>query len=584
MEKNIILKVCIIGLSICSLFLLNRCQTVDFQEKTNYQVLIGQYLEQNPDQYSTFVKVLEKTGSLSFLEAYGTYTCFVPNNEAWDAYFQKKGKTLNDFSVDELKDLVRYHIIVDTINSNQFVDGKIQTPTMYGQYLTTRVFFENGLTKLKVNKYSVIERANDRMLNGIVHTVSTVLEPVKQSVAQLIEANPACSIFTDALKATGLYDTLNLISTADNTDPRWFSVIAIPDTAYRKDGIKTFADLKARYTSGNDLTSPTDSLNLYMAYHILDHSLKYISDLVQDRAHATKVPLEVLTIKAKGDSVLVNEDEFAGAIERGYPIDRAASDNSAANGVYHLTENTPDKSGNFGIKVRKPMAVYWEVTDQPELRKMPGVFRKVGSTTLWNGQMANVSWYGSTNSISYVVGDAYPYYVFNDYFNINLRPEVIKWIEFTTPILVKGKYKVWICTRNVWGANNRKAIFFVYFDDVVMPTPINNQTTLDRNTSDEEYELTGWKWYQYNPKDSLEGKYNYIGSDGSGRFAGQLAGTVDIAATGTHKVKFVGITGTNGCWLDEIQFIPVENNQIWPRVNVNDGSLVYKETLPLPLP
>jgi uncharacterized surface protein with fasciclin (FAS1) repeats len=584
MKRNILIKIGLSGLCFGFLFLLNRCQVMDYQEKTNYQTLIGQYLEQNPDKYSTFVKVLEKSGSLAFLEAYGAYTCFAPTNEAWDAYFLKTGKNLDAYTAEELKELVRYHIIADTINSNQFVDGKIATPTMYGQYLTTRVFFENGITKLKVNKYSVIERADDRMLNGIIHTVGTVLEPVKLSVAQLIEANSSCSIFTQALKATSLYDTLNQVSASGNTDPRWFTVFAIPDIAYQKDGINSFDDLKKRYTSGSNLTSPADSLNLYMAYHVLDHSLKYISDLVLDRAYQTKVPLEVITVKAKGDSVLVNEDEFAGAIERGYPIDRASSDNSAANGVYHIMANTPSKSGNFGIKLRKPMAVYWEVTDQPELRKMPGVFRKVGSTTLWNGQMANVSWYGESNSISYVVGDAYPYYVFNDYFNINLRPEVIKWIEFTTPILVKGSYKVWVCTRNVWGANNRKAIFFVYFDDVVMPTTINNQTTLDRATSDEEYELTGWKWYQYNPKDSLEGKYNYIGSDGSGRFAGQLAGTVDIAATGTHKVKFVGITGTNGCWLDEIQFIPVENNQIWPRVNVNNGSLVYKESLPAPLP
>jgi uncharacterized surface protein with fasciclin (FAS1) repeats len=580
MKKNNIKYLGIAGLLLINLLFFNRCNKIEYDERTNYQLLIGEYLAEKSSEFSTFVEVLEKSNSLSFLNAYGTYTCFAPTNEAWEAYFQKT-KPLAQHSPEELKELVRYHVIIDTINSQQFVDGKLPTPSMYGQYLTTQVYNESGNAVTKVNKYSVIKNIDLRMLNGIVHSVQSVLEPVKLTVAQSIEANPDFSIFTEALKETKLYDTLNKISATENPDPRWFTIFVIPNIAYNLDGINSYEDLKSRYTKGSDVSVPSDSLNLYMAYHILDNSLKYISDLVIDRAHATKAPLEVLTIKAKGDSVLVNEDEFAGMIEKGYPIDREFSNNTSANGVFHVMANTGNRSGNFGIKIRKPMAIYWEVTDQPEIRKMPGVFRKIGSTSLWNGNLANVSWYGN-NSISYVVGDAYPYYVFNDYFNINLRPEVVKWIEFTTPIIVKGKYKVWICTRNVWGANNRKAIFFAYFDDVVFPTIINNQITLNREVSDEEYELTGWKWYQYNPKDSLEYNYNYIGADGSGRFAGQLAGTIDVEVTGTHKIKFVGITGTNGCWLDEIHFIPVENNQIWPRVNVLDGSLVYKETLPKP--
>jgi hypothetical protein len=244
---------------------------------------------------------------------------------------------------------------------------------------------------------------------------------------------------------------------------------------------------------------------------------------------------------------------------------------------------------DYNIKVRFPMRVYYEVTEQLEIQKMPGVFRKPGSTAIANGQLANISWYGANNYIYYNSGlsGVERYATYSDRFDINLRPEVIKWVEFKTPILVGGKnktgefykYKVWICTRNVYGANNRKAIFYVYFDDELMPTIINNQVTLNNTESEGSLELRGWKLYSYSAADSLLMDKNYMSSDGAGRYNSQLAGTIEVKTTGVHTVKFVGISGTNGVWLDQIQFIPVEADQLWPRINVYDGSWVYKDDL-----
>ncbi|MBN2763536.1 MAG: hypothetical protein JXR41_10625, partial [Bacteroidales bacterium] len=98
--------------------------------------------------------------------------------------------------------------------------------------------------------------------------------------------------------------------------------------------------------------------------------------------------------------------------------------------------------------------------------------------------------------------------------------------------------------------------------------------------SDGELELRGYKRYAYNPADSLE--QNYTNRERASRYVGQLAGTIELRATGRHWIKFVAISAYAGqeLWLDQIHIIPVEMDQIWPKPSTADGSLVYKEDLP----
>ena len=42
-------------------------------------MLIGQYLSSRPSDLSEFTKILDTTGTLGLLNAYGKYTCFIPN-------------------------------------------------------------------------------------------------------------------------------------------------------------------------------------------------------------------------------------------------------------------------------------------------------------------------------------------------------------------------------------------------------------------------------------------------------------------------------------------------------------------------
>ena len=80
------------------------CKKTELVTSTTTDVNIYGYLAQNPDKFSELVKIIDKTGYSDFLNAYGAYTLFAPNNAAIKAYLQQTGKpSVDAFSVEELK-------------------------------------------------------------------------------------------------------------------------------------------------------------------------------------------------------------------------------------------------------------------------------------------------------------------------------------------------------------------------------------------------------------------------------------------------------------------------------------------------
>src|SRR3972149_1495482 len=89
---------------------------------TSEGVLMGECFKAHPDTFGEFYKILEKTQSVSFLNSYVVYTCFAPNNEAVQSFYEGNGKTsIDGFTSDDdllkLRHLVRYHICPDSITS-----------------------------------------------------------------------------------------------------------------------------------------------------------------------------------------------------------------------------------------------------------------------------------------------------------------------------------------------------------------------------------------------------------------------------------------------------------------------------------
>ena len=92
-------------------------------------------------------------------------------SQSLEKYLQEIGKTsIDDISVDDLKTMVKYHVLGDTISTPSFTDGKLPVPTMHGEYLITSVNNENGVSRYIVNRRAIILQPN-------IHTGTSVPVP-----------------------------------------------------------------------------------------------------------------------------------------------------------------------------------------------------------------------------------------------------------------------------------------------------------------------------------------------------------------------------------------------------------------------
>ncbi|MES2881002.1 MAG: DUF5108 domain-containing protein, partial [Bacteroidota bacterium] len=313
-----------------------------------------------------------------------------------------------------------------------------------------------------------------------------------------------------------------------------------------------------RYSKTGSPTNPLDSLNLYVAYHIMD-GIKFLGDIITAPSHLTLQPQEVISIKLINNDVILNEDEFNGVVEKGITLLRNKSDNAATNGVWHTA------AAHYTAKVRLPTAVYWDLATFPEIMKMPAIYKKTSFTFFKSSQASSpvkdIDWeFRGENNLGYAYSTsstlsnfAYNY----DQLVIPLGAPSVNnratWIEFTTPPIIKGRYKVWVCYRN------RNAVTVnVLVNGELMQRPVNLATGYPGGR-DAELESLGWK------------KYTLGGS-----FAGRLVGTVDIRTTERHKLRFEAIAGSNReNHFDMVHFIPVNDHQFLPRF-APDGTKVYQ--------
>jgi len=549
---------------------LSSCKKVQYPIVSLNQTLnITSYLEANPSQFSLFDQILQRTGFDGFLDAYGTYTVFAPNNSAVTLYLKSRGKTsVNDINIDTLKDLVRFHVILgDTITSPLFVDGKLRTPTFLGQFLTSSVINADGVSSYSINKQATVLQTNIILGNGVMHVIDHVLSPATQTLAQLIDGNPKYAIFSAALKATGYYDTLNVPTKLITTGHNVFTVFAQTDSDYKAIGINTVADLQAKYaTTTTPLHNPNDGFYLYMSYHIVPEN-SYLTDILSKPSHATLSPnQDIITDVLQVQNIQLDYDNINGVQYPGVSVDRVNSNIPATNGVLHRV------LGDLYIKIFPPTRVDWDVADQPEFRKLTSVFRKAGqASTGLTSPLTNISWSG-TGTLTYFCSSttAGTYYWWNDYMTfLQWRPASgIPDATMTTPTIIKGKYKVWFAYQR--GSTVSGVQFF--FDGAALQNVMPNMNTIYGVPGDSGpvMESKGFKRYTNAPFNAATN--NIYNTD-----LMFLCGVVNVATTDRHTFKMVCIGGTTSGGLlqiDMIQFIPFDANQEEPRYYGIDGSVV----------
>lgn len=304
--KNALRKWKVLTLILGGLFSLVGCQDSD-DVGENYTTFTGEtissFLEKNPN-YSEFVQALRTANAFSLLESYGAYTCFVPDNQAMEKYVRSRGySSMEDFldSVQAVKEMVFYHIIdgeskgVGAYETSQFSVGNIDVKNMIGRYLYTNVTTDGSAWV--INDSSRIVSGDHIMMNGVIHLVDRVLAGNMDLLPDYIEAIGKYKLYTEALRVTGLRDSLLLLDDEDYvpmdavpptdtwplTYPQTmnyrFTALLETDSLLAVNGIHSLNDMREYayryYPEGKDLPdkNPGSSLYRFVAYHFLPQML-----------------------------------------------------------------------------------------------------------------------------------------------------------------------------------------------------------------------------------------------------------------------------------------------------------------------
>ena len=205
--------------------------------------LISNYLENNPENFSSFCTILEKakigkksSGSvLKTLSTYGSYTCFAPTNKAVEEYLLKEYNTymesveankldpsvqiyrtgikspyLEELSDSMATEIAKNHIIEMGYMTTDINEGSFPKVTMNRRVTTVQwITDENGRVFPLLNNNSRIIEQDLEKENGYVQVVDAVLNPSSSTASELVMQHASFSVFSKALESTGIDKILN---------------------------------------------------------------------------------------------------------------------------------------------------------------------------------------------------------------------------------------------------------------------------------------------------------------------------------------------------------------------------------------
>lgn len=163
---------------------------------------ITDYVE-NRESLSMFADVLRRTSEpcmLDLLDAYGTYTCFIPDNDAFMAYLSERGLSeVGQLRVGECDTIAKSHVIKVSYPTTDMPEGVLGRPNMNERYIQISVDSGN----IYVNKTAAIKVRDEEVENGVVHILDRVLQHSNSMLTDMLAQNPRISLFHEALMLTG---------------------------------------------------------------------------------------------------------------------------------------------------------------------------------------------------------------------------------------------------------------------------------------------------------------------------------------------------------------------------------------------
>lgn len=433
------------------------------------ELVVLDYLAQTP-AYTEWYNLIVRAGMAETFRLSTTpMTCFIVNNETLLSYLEEKYgvRSVAELEQEEAATLVKYHTLPNTsMYLSSFRNGKLADSTASGDYLAC-LFTSGDNGAVYLNQESKIINYDKEMVNGIIHELDHVIDPVVNTFMDYLEQHQdrfsimyhmvmACPDTTRAL-----FSQLQDDKVAGMKSRRTLFVVS--DKVFQAAGYEDLAAVK----TGMGLDEA--GLNQYVRYHLLSREM-YGKDIIQrlEYGSVTKagdgtasvthqlvdakgVALETMAenklIVAKDDGIidLVFNEEATGGLkffnETSYNI-------PLKNGVLHELDGV--------LKIEEPasMITLVELTDYVNFERL-STYRAEGigkTQTLLKAD--DYKPYITWESTPVSKGDAVAYIVFsegsynfvqNGFLNgdcLYISPGPVGYVEFTTPPIPKGTYSL----------------------------------------------------------------------------------------------------------------------------------------------
>jgi len=310
--------------------------------------------------------------------------------------------------------------------------------------------------------------------NGQVYALSGVVRPLVETIPEVLTTAKEYALFLEALDKTGLKDSFSV--TADTVynlnggfsvnDIR-FTCFAVPDDVYIAEGISNFEDLASTLGAGTNYTNSDNKLNQYIRYHFLRNGNER-SKLFTFQAAGQVVLFDT---ELTSQVITVKNDSIGNCINQNVRIIR--SDIKASNGIIHKVNHI------MPVYEPEPVMVRWDFTNFSDIQSFVnsyGAANNYGdlfsnalsikdhqidlSTDMRNGNFGTISSFiyrANTAKTPTATWRKVGFYKcsyesstlktvnkYNAYMDnlLILNLGYAGWIEFKTPTIVKGRYKV----------------------------------------------------------------------------------------------------------------------------------------------
>ena len=285
------------------------------QHPGNYYINSGEtvatFLENHPSgEFTKFVYILKAANIWGEMKTYGEHTLFAPTNDAIDEYLKqrreeaqlvkdqyKRDSIIAAFaSVETLPfkvcdSIAKTHLCTKTFYcADMGGDGAFPYPNMLDRFLSYYSYEDTIWTdedgnnlknkegrdtfKIKVayrvNQESKIIEDDDSVQNGVVHIIDKVLRPSNKFLSGLLKENKEISIFTKAIFATKLSDTLDMYVDPNYTPVSYDSTV----TCYHTTPDLCAVIYSTAYESDEHATWPEQRKFMYTLFAVPDSILR----------------------------------------------------------------------------------------------------------------------------------------------------------------------------------------------------------------------------------------------------------------------------------------------------------------------